>query len=55
MQKVHNNKAQIQTYRQTHIKDQSDEREKKIPKGKNGNEKIIVDGCFCVNNFCFMR
>lgn len=30
-------------------------REKISKKGKNGNEKIIVDGCFYVNNFCFMR
>lgn len=59
MQKVHNNKAQIQTYIQTHIHTSEikvmRERKKKFPKGKNGNEKIIVDGCFCVNNFCFMR
>jgi hypothetical protein len=55
MWKVHNNKAQIQTYTQTHIKDQSDERKKYPKREKNANEKIIVDGCFCVNNFCFMR
>lgn len=53
---IHNNKAQIQTYTQTYIKDQSDEKKIIFPKReKNGNEKIIVDGCFCVNNFCFMR